>query len=146
MMRLFVTLALAISVTFPARAEVKITEVVSPGGITAWLVQEPSIPFMALELRFRGGASLDAPGKRGAINLMTGLLEEGAADLDARGFARAQESLAASFGYDIGNDALSVSARFLTENRDEAVELLRKSVIEPTFAPTALERVREQVL
>ncbi|MEO0379361.1 MAG: pitrilysin family protein, partial [Pseudomonadota bacterium] len=126
--------------------EVKITEVVSPGGITAWLVQEPSIPFMALELRFRGGASLDAPGKRGAINLMTGLLEEGAADLDARGFARAQESLAASFGYDIGNDALSVSARFLTENRDEAVELLRKSVIEPTFAPTALERVREQVL
>ncbi|WP_299151703.1 pitrilysin family protein [uncultured Tateyamaria sp.] len=146
MTRLMGALFVALVVTLPARAEVKIEEVVSPGGITAWLVQEPSIPFMALELRFRGGASLDAPGKRGAINLMTGLLEEGAGDLDARAFARELEGLAASFGYDIGNDALSVSASFLTENRAEAVELLRKSIIEPRFDEAALERVREQVL
>jgi len=146
MIRLFVALTVALLVSLPARAEVKIEEVVSPGGITAWLVQEPSIPFMALELRFRGGASLDAPDTRGAINLMTGLLEEGAADLDARAFARKLESLAASFEYDIGDDALSVSAQFLTENRAAAVELLRKSIIEPTFGQTALDRVREQVL
>ncbi|WP_299722302.1 pitrilysin family protein [uncultured Tateyamaria sp.] len=146
MIRFAMVLAIAFAAALPARAEVQIEEVVSPGGITAWLVREPSIPFLALELRFRGGASLDAPGKRGAINLMTGLLEEGAGDLDARAFARAQESLAASFGYDIGDDALSVSAKFLTENRDEAIELLRASIIEPSFAPAALERVREQVL
>ncbi|MEP1961703.1 MAG: pitrilysin family protein [Tateyamaria sp.] len=146
MMRFVMIFAVAVAAALPARAEVKIEEVVSPGGITAWLVREPSIPFMALEMRFRGGASLDAAGKRGAINLMTGLLEEGAGDLDARGFARAQESLAASFGYDVGDDSLSVSARFLSENRADALELLRKSIIEPTFADTALERVREQVL
>lgn len=146
MMRFAMILAVALAAALPARSEVKIEEVVSPGGITAWLVREPSIPFMALELRFRGGASVDAEGKRGAINLMTGLLEEGAGDLDARAFARAQESLAASFGYSVGDDALSVSARFLTENRDESIELLRKSIIEPGFGDTALERVREQVL
>ena len=146
MTRLMMALALAFVAALPVRAEVKIEEVVSPGGITAWLVREPSIPFLALEMRFRGGASLDAPGARGAINLMTGLLEEGAGDLDARAFARAQESLAASFGYDVGDDSLSVSAKFLSENRQEAVELLRKSIIEPGFEPAALERVREQVL
>ena len=146
MIRFLMVLVVAFAAALPARAEVQIEEVVSPGGITAWLVREPSIPFMALELRFRGGASLDAPGKRGAINLMTGLLEEGAGDLDARAFARAQESLAASFGYDVGDDSLSVSARFLTDNREQAVELLRKSIIEPSFEPAALERVREQVL
>lgn len=146
MIRLFAALTIALFASLPARAEVEITEVVSPGGITAWLVQEPSIPFMALELRFRGGASLDTPDKRGAINLMTGLLEEGAADLDARAFARELEALAASFGYDVSDDSLAVSARFLTENRDEAVELLRKSVIEPSFEQEALDRVREQVL
>lgn len=146
MTRLFSAIVVAVSVALPVRAEVKIEEVVSPGGITAWLVQEPSIPFMALELRFRGGASLDAPGKRGAINLMTGLLEEGAGDLDARGFAREVESLAASFDYDVGNDSVSVSASFLTENRDAAVELLRLSLIEPTFDQVALDRVRGQVL
>ena len=121
MIRFMMIVAVAFAAALPARAEVKIEEVVSPGGITAWLVREPSIPFMALEMRFRGGASLDVPSKRGAINLMTGLLEEGAGDLDARAFARAQESLAASFGYDVGDDSLSVSARFLTENREDCL-------------------------
>ncbi len=130
----------------PLRAEVKIQEVVSPGGLTAWLVQEPSIPFLALEIRFRGGGSLDAPDKRGAVNLMTALLEEGADDLDARGFARAAEELAASFSYDVTDDSLSVSARFLTENREAAVALLRSSLLSPRFDQDAIDRVREQVL
>ena len=146
MNRLVLALILSFFASLPARAEVEIQEVVSPGGITAWLVQEPSIPFMALELRFRGGASLDNPDTRGAINLMTGLLEEGAADLDARGFARELEGLAASLDYDVGPDALSVSARFLSENRNDAVALLRASLIEPRFDQDAIDRVREQVL
>lgn len=133
-------------VALPLRAEVDIKEVTSPGGIKAWLVEEPSIPFVALELRFKGGASLDAPGKRGATNLMMGLLEEGAGELDARGFARAAESLAASFSYTAGDDAVAVSARFLTENRDKAVDLLRLSLVDPTFPEQAVERVRGQVL
>ncbi len=130
----------------PAWADVKIQEITSPGGITAWLVQEPSIPFVALELRFRGGASLDLPDKRGATSLMVGLLEEGAGELDAQGFARATEELAAGFSYDSGDDTVSISARFLTENRDQAVALLRTSLVEPNFDDASLERVRGQVL
>ena len=145
MIRAFLSLMLIV-VALPLRAGVDIQEVTSPGGIKAWLVEEHSIPFVALELRFRGGATLDAPGKRGAVNLMTGLLEEGAGDLDARGFARAAEALAASFSYRASDDAVSVSARFLTENRDQAVDLLRLSLIEPTFPEKAVERVRQQVL
>jgi zinc protease len=48
-----------------ARA-IDIQEVTSPGGIEAWLVEDSSIPFVAIEIWFNGGASLDAPGKRGA--------------------------------------------------------------------------------
>ena len=88
----FVSVVLA----FPAWAEINVKEVTSPGGIKAWLVEEPSIPFVAVELRFRGGTSLDAQGKRGATNLMVGLLEEGAGDLDAQGFARESETSCSS--------------------------------------------------
>lgn len=130
----------------PLRAEIDITEVTSPGGINAWLVQEETIPFVALELRFKGGASLDLPGKRGATNLMTGLLEEGAGDLDSRVFAERVESLAASFDFDIGDDAVSVSARFLTENQDEALALLRDALIQPRFDQEAIDRVKAQVV
>ena len=78
-MKLIFVLILTAFAALPARAEVNIQEVASPGGITAWLVEEHSIPFTALELRFRGGASLETPGKRGAINLMTGLPDQGGA-------------------------------------------------------------------
>ena len=142
--------ALAFALATPALAvvdvDVEIQEVTSPGGITAWLVEEPSIPFTALEIRFKGGTALDAAGKRGAINLMMATLEEGAADRNAREFAAAVEELAASFSFDAYDDAVSVSARFLTENRDEAVELLRTALVEPRFDEDAVERVRAQVL
>jgi hypothetical protein len=84
---------------------IEIEEVTSPGGIDAWLVEDHSIPFVALDIWFMGGASLDAEGARGAIHLMTGLLEEGAADMDARAFAEAVEGLAASFEFDVYRDA-----------------------------------------
>ena len=54
----------------PLRADVDIQEVISPGGLKAWLVEDHTIPFMALRLGFKGGASLDRPDKRGAVSLM----------------------------------------------------------------------------
>jgi zinc protease len=135
-----------IAIALPAHAEMQIKEVVSPGGITAWLVEDHNIPFTALEIQFRGGTSLDAPGKRGAVNLMTALIEEGAGDMDSRAFAEARDALAANFSFDAGTDSVSVSARFLTENRDQAITLLREALVNPRFDQSAIDRVREQVL
>ncbi|WP_271952138.1 M16 family metallopeptidase [Ruegeria faecimaris] len=145
MKRIFVTL-IALVIAVPAWAEIEIEEVTSPGGITAWLVEDHSIPFTALELRFRGGTSLDDPTKRGAVYLMSGLIEEGAGEMDARTYARELESLAASFGYSASDDSVSISAQFLTENRDEVIDLLRTTIHEPRFDQDAVDRVRAQVL
>ena len=146
MIRLVLASFISVILSLPATAAVDIQEVETPEGLNAWLVEDHSIPFVALEIRFSGGASLDAPGKRGAINLMTALLEEGAADMDARDFARETDSLAATFGFSVGDDALSVSALMLTENRNEAIELLRVALVEPRFDEDAIERVRGQIL
>ena len=145
MIRVVLAFVLSVVAVLPARA-VEIQEVTSPGGIEAWLVEESSIPFLSLEIRFLGGSALDVAGKRGAINLMTALIEEGAADLDATAFAEARDGLAASFRFNVYNDALSVSVRVLTENRDEAVDLLREALVNPRFDDDAIERVRNQVI
>ncbi len=136
----------AIFLAGPLQAEIKVQDVKSPSGIKAWLVEEHSIPFVSLEIRFKGGANLDAPGKRGVTNMMMGLIEEGAGNMDARAFAAAQESLAASYGFGAYNDSVSISAKFLTENRDKAVDLLRTAILKPRFDPDAIERVRAQIL
>ncbi|UWQ18582.1 pitrilysin family protein [Jannaschia sp. M317] len=143
--RSLIVLALTI-LPLRALAAVEIQEVTSPGGITAWLVEEPSIPFVAFDIRFKGGANLDAPGKRGATNLMMALLEEGAEDMDARAFAEAQEGLAAGFGFEAYNDSVSVTASVLTENRVKALDLLRAALTAPRFDQDAIDRVRDQVI
>lgn len=142
----FAMTIIALAIALPAQATVAIQEVVSPGGVKAWLVEDHSIPFTALEIRFSGGAAMDPEGKRGALYLTHGMLEEGAGDYDALGFARRTKELATSFTFETYDDALSISARFLTENRDEAIELLRQAIQEPRFDPDSVERVRGQVL
>jgi zinc protease len=129
-----------------AVAATEIQTITSDGGIDAWIVEEPSIPFVALEIRIRGGTSLDAPGKRGAVNLMMALIEEGAGDMDAQAFQTELENLAASFSFRANDDSLSISAEFLTENRDEALALLQSALVNPRFDQDAIDRVRGQVL
>lgn len=146
MIRFATALFVGATAALPVRAEVDIQSVTSPSGIEAWLVEEHSLPFVAIDIAFLGGTSLDAADKRGAINLMTGLLEEGSGDLDARGFARAAEALATNFGFRSSSEELSISARFLTENFDESVALLRDAIQKPRLDEADIERVRAQVL
>lgn len=143
--RILISVALVFG-ALPAAADVDIQEVTSPGGITAWLVESPEIPFISMEIRFKGGATLDDPEKRGAVHLMGALLEEGAGDMDARAFAIARDSLAASFGYDVYRDAVTVSAEFLTETQDQAIDLLHQTLVDPRFDQDAIDRVRGQVI
>jgi len=146
MIRFVFAVLLLVNFGSPIRAAVDIQNITTPGGIQAWLVEEHSIPFAAIEIRFRGGASLDRDGKRGAVNLMTGLIEEGAGEMNAQEFAAARDALAASFRFDSHRDALTISTRFLTENRDEAMALLREALVNPRFDQDAVDRVRGQVL
>jgi zinc protease len=129
-----------------ASAAVEIQTITTPAGIDAWVVEERSLPFIAMEVRMQGGGNLDRPGKRGSVNLMMALLEEGSADMDARTFQEARESLAASFEFNAYDDTVTVSTRFLTEKSDEAITLLRQALVEPRFDEDAIEWVRAQVL
>ncbi|TVR45599.1 MAG: insulinase family protein [Rhodobacteraceae bacterium] len=138
--------ALFILIAAPLRAEVDITPVTSPSGLEAWLVEERSIPFVALELVFEGGATLDEDDTAGAVNMMAALLSEGAGDLDAQEFAMRSEELAARLSFDAGRDTVSVTARFLTEDAEAVIDHLRMALTEPRFDEDAIERVRAQTL
>ena len=146
MIRALSLLAALTLAAFPARAATDIEVVETPGGITAWLVQEPSIPMVALQISFLGGTSLDPVGKEGVTNMMMGLLEDGAGDLDQSEFAEEEDRLAARISFRANRDSVSIDAEMLTENLDEAVELLRLAIAEPRFDSGPIERIRAQIL
>lgn len=139
-------LAFVLLFATPLRAEVDITPVTSPGGLEAWLVEERSIPFVAIDLIFEGGATLDADDSLGAVAFMTALLNEGAGALDAQSFAIRAEELAARISFDSGRDTVTVSVQFLTETANETIALLNSALTRPRFDEDAVERVRAQLI
>ena len=44
---------------------VRIQQFVTPGGVSVWLVTEPSIPILSVQMAWRGGSSADPDGLRG---------------------------------------------------------------------------------
>ncbi len=143
MIRLVLALLLAAA---PIRAATDIVEVTSEGGITAWLVEDHAIPIIAISVEFEGGALLDPDGLEGVTRMMMGLLEEGAGDLDAVGFAEAREALAAGIHFQSGRQTVSLSLNMLQETLDETVDLVVLALTEPRFDAAAIARIRAQML
>jgi zinc protease len=142
------TLALAGAFTafaFPASAT-KIERIVSPGGIVAWLVREPSVPLIAFDFAFRGGANQDPPDKAGVATMAASLLDEGAGDIDSKDFHERVEAKAIEMSFTATRDYVSGSLRTLTENQDEAFDLLKLALTAPHFDEEDVERIREQTL
>jgi zinc protease len=136
----------AVLMTPLAAEATTIERVVSPGGIEAWLVQERSVPLIALDFAFRGGADQDPVDKPGVASMATSLLDEGAGDLDSKGFHERVEAKAIELSFNASRDQTTGSLRTLSTNQDEAVELLRLALTAARFDASDVERVREQML
>ena len=52
-----------------------------PKGIEAWLVEDHTLPLIAMQFGFNGGSSQDPAGKEGLAYFVSGMLDEGAGDI-----------------------------------------------------------------
>jgi zinc protease len=142
-----VIMTLALISAAPAFAGAsRIERIVTPAGIEIWLVRDRNLPMMSLEFSFLGGAAQDPADKPGVANLAAGLLDEGAGELDAAVFHERLEERAISLAFGAKRDHLRGSIRTLSENRDQAFELLRLALTAPRFDGQELERVRAALL
>ncbi|MCO5062945.1 MAG: insulinase family protein [Rhizobiaceae bacterium] len=129
-----------------ASAEMKIQEVVSPKGVRAWLVEDYTVPVIAMRFAFEGGSTQDPPGKEGLANLMTTLFDEGAGSLDSDAFQIKLDDAGAEMGFDADRDRFEGGMRFLADQREEAFGLLALAVNEPRFDQKPVDRMRAQIV
>lgn len=130
----------------PSAGAVPVERIVSPGGIEAWLVREPSVPLVTMEFAFLGGTSQDPAAKPGIANMVSQLLDEGAGELDAKAFQTRMEERAIEMSFSATRDYFRGTLRTLRENRADAVELLKLALSSPRFDADAVERIRAQVI
>lgn len=129
-----------------AQAMTKIERVVSPGGIEAWLVREPSVPLIAMEFSFKGGANQDPAGKPGVAYMTAAALDEGAGDLDAKAFQARAERNAVELSFRASRDEVRGSLKILSNRQKEGFELLKLALTQPRFDQEPVERIRAQML
>ena len=143
---IFFALAIGALVFVSSKAEaMKIQEVKSPGGITAWLVEEHGIPLIAMRFAFEGGNAQDPDAKEGVANFIASMMDEGAGELTSKQFQERMEAIAMRMSFDDSRDAVYGSFETLSENRDAAIELLALAVSKPRFDTDAVERIRGQL-
>ncbi|MEM0988984.1 MAG: pitrilysin family protein [Pseudomonadota bacterium] len=141
-----IAVACAMLATASARADVQVQQLTSPAGHEFWLVEEMSIPIVAVEIQLANGSWADPNDKIGVSRFAIGLMDEGSGDLDAVEFSNLRRDLAARFGFGVRSDSASISARFLLETLDEGIDLLTLAMSDPRFDLDAVERSRAQIL
>jgi len=129
-----------------SHAAMKIQEIKSPGGIKAWLVEDHSLPLIAMKFSFRGGSAHDTDEKSGLANMLSALLDEGAGQLDSQAFQTKMEDIAAKLSFNAGQDYFYGQLQTLSRNKQEAFDLLKLALTKPRFDQVPVDRIRSQIL
>ncbi len=143
---LFLAFGLLMASSLSALSAMKIQEVTSSKGVKAWLVEDYTVPIIAIRFAFGGGETQDPLGKDGITNLMTGLFDEGAGDLESEAFQIRLDDAGAETSFNANRDTLYGSMRTLADQKDEAIELLTLAVNKPRFDQAPIERIRSQIV
>ena len=141
----FILTAMLISNATPAKA-VEVQEIVSPTGIKALLVEDHANPIITFRIAFRGGSALDPDGVEGLANMVSGLIDEGAGDMDSQAFQGQLEDLSIRLSFSSGMDTFRGTLTTLSQNKAEAFQMLRLALTEPRFDDEPVERIRSQIL
>ncbi|MGP8231569.1 MAG: M16 family metallopeptidase [Methylovirgula sp.] len=123
----------------------RVQQIVSPGGIAAWLVEDYTVPLVAVEFAFHGGASQDPSAAPGVATLLAGLLDEGAGPYDSEAFHRILEEYAIEISFSAERDLVVGRMQTLARNKAKAFELLALAVAEARLDLEPLERVKSQI-
>jgi len=140
------SLAFALTLPTPSLAATRIQHLISPGGIEAWFVQDATVPLIAMEYAFGGGAAQDPADKPGVGNMVASTIDEGSGNHDSKSFHEQLDRRAIELSFSVTRDNFRGSLRMLKDNKDKAFDLLHMALTSPHLANEDVERIRSQII
>ena len=115
----------------------------SPSGVQAWLVEDHSVPVIALSFSFKGAGAVNDPlGKDGLAQLASNTMDEGAGDIGAQAFQKMLQDYSISLQFSSSRDHFGGGVKTLSKNKDKAFDLLALSLASPRFDDDAVARMK----
>ena len=124
----------------------RIQVVRSSSGLEAWLIEDYTVPLIAMEIAMHGGSSQDPEDLPGTASFLAGLLDEGAGPYDSAAFHDRLDDYAIELGFSASRDLITGHLRTLSKHRNEAFDMLRLALNEARLDEEPVERVRAQML
>ena len=112
-------------------------------GLSVWLVERHSLPYVAMTLSVPTGSASDPPGKGGLAFAAADMLDEGAGARGSIDLSRAIDALGATLVTGATLDTSEVSLSVLKKNLTPAFTLFADVVARPRFDATEWKRVHE---
>ncbi len=132
------------AVSAPAPYAPPVPEVfTTQAGLTVWLIERHTLPYVAMTLSVPTGSSSDPKGKAGLAFATADMLDEGAGSRGSIELARAIDALGASLVTGATSDASTVSMSVLKRNLGQAFALFADVVARPKLDPVEWKRVHE---
>ncbi len=139
--KIALAVSLMLSILSIAQA-VEIKTVISKSGIKALLVENYTVPLIAVSFSFKGGTTQDLVGKGGTAQLLSNMLDEGAGEIKSQAFQEALDDNGMSYSFGAGADYFSGSIKTLKEAAPQSFKLLAAMLNKPRFDLDPIERMK----
>jgi predicted Zn-dependent peptidase len=117
------------------------------GGVPAYLVEDPSLPMVDVQIYVKAGSFSEPKGKEGLADLTASLMRTGGtAGRTPQALDEELEYLAASLNVGLGDVSGSVSLSLLAKDLDKGLEILVDVLRKPAFAADRLATLKAQVM
>jgi len=110
--------------------------------LTLWVVQKNNVPIISLRVIVFAGESASPDNLPGLATLTARMLNQGASDLTATQIEERIEFIGGNFSASIHPDYSQFSFTFLEEYLDQALSLISRILIEPTFIKREIDSAR----
>ena len=143
----FLSVFLSVFFLTPQARALEIQRIISAQGIEVWLVENHSLPIVALSAAWEKTADAGIGKTRtGAAAMMMAMLDQGAADMDWESFRAKLDDYSIGMSFEAGHDSVYSEMRTLSQNKDVAFYLLRQAITRPRFDSAPIEKIRAQFL
>ncbi|MET0754193.1 MAG: pitrilysin family protein [Pyrinomonadaceae bacterium] len=115
-------------------------------GLEVWLVRQPELPIVSMNMVFKTGGTVDPAGKSGLASMTATLLDDGTKTRSAVDISNELSNIGATLGTGSGWDSGTVSMQTLKKNLDTALDIYADVIVNPVFPEKELETVRGRAL
>jgi len=114
-------------------------------GMTVLIREDHSFPLISVKMLLNGGVRTETADNNGLNTLLAGAWTKGTKSMSSKQIAVKTDSLGISLGGSSGNNSIFINLNCLSEDFEEALDMLEDIIKNPTFPQHEIDKIKENM-